>query len=413
MRLKPHHWLLKLINFVSFEQRLAKRLAEQQSAGRTRVQAMVSERTGANQSVAGVTLVNFCSNDYLGLTEHPALKEAAIEAATKWGVGSGAAHLVSGHSEHHGALETAIAKATGYERAILFSTGYMANMALATALVEPGQWLLGDRLNHASIIDGCLLAGSKSTKRVFYRYNHADCAHLETLLQKAPKHSVVITDGVFSMDGDIAPLGELSALCHQYEALLVVDDAHGFGALSSGAGCATKLGLSASDVPVYMGTLGKTAGSFGAFVAGSDTVIETLMQFARPYIYTTALPPMVAAASLAAVKIIADKASSEGDILRAKLAKNIALFRARMAHLGDRLMPSMTAIQPVVVGEEMATMNIAASLKALGFWVGAIRPPTVPIGSSRLRVTLSAAHTEEQVAALCDALDAALGAQVQ
>lgn len=390
---------------MSFEEVLAKRLADQQAAGRTRVHTQVTARRGASQMVAGSSLLNFCSNDYLGLADHPELKRAAIDAADQWGVGSGAAHLVSGHSAPHDALEQALAKATGYERALLFSTGYMANMALATALVESGQWLLGDKLNHASIIDGCLLAGAKSNKRTFYRYNHADCAHLESLLQKAPAHSLVMTDGMFSMDGDIAPLAEMSQLCRDYGTLLVVDDAHGFGCLSDGAGCVTKLGLGPNDVPVYMGTLGKAAGSFGAFVAGSEAVIEALLQFARPYIYTTALPPMVAAASSAAVAIITD---SRGDQLRQQLARNIALFRARMAHLGERLLPSNTAIQPVIVGDESATMDIAAQLKVLGFWVGAIRPPTVPHGSSRLRITLSAAHSEEQVSQLCDALSVAL-----
>lgn len=389
---------------MNFEDRLSKRLAEQCSAGLTRVQTLVTAKLGAHQTASEKPLINFCSNDYLGLTDHPALKSAAIAAVTDWGVGSGAAHLVSGHTRYHEALESALAKMTGYERVILFSTGYMANMALATALVEPDQWLIGDKLNHASIIDGCLLAGSKTAKRQFFRYNHGDCEHLEALLQKAPANSMVITDGVFSMDGDIAPLRALSKLCRQYGAQLVVDDAHGFGCLSAGAGSVSHLGLRSSDVPIYMGTLGKAAGSFGAFVASSHTVIEALMQFARPYIYTTAMPPMIAAASLAAITEMQGDRSG----LRAKLNDNISVFRARLACLGALLLPSSTAIQPVVLGEEKVTLEIAAKLKECGFWVGAIRPPTVPSGTSRLRITLSAGHGLSEIESLCDALIASL-----
>ncbi len=399
---------------MKFEQHLQNRLAEQKSANRYRQRKTIANQTSFGQQLAGSTMpvVNFCSNDYLGLSVHPKVKAAAGQALHEFGVGSGASHLVSGHSHYHHALEQALAQMTGRARALLFSNGYMANLGLITALAGKAQHILCDKLNHASIIDACQLAAAKNGVKQFIRYRHCDLAHLEQLLQKAPPHSLVVSDGVFSMDGNCAPLEPMAALCKQYQAVLVVDDAHGFGCRGDkGAGSVQAAGLTEQDVPIYMATLGKAVGGFGAFVAGSEALIETLIQFARPYIYTTALPPAVAAANLQSLQLIAHSTA-----LRAALNSNIAIFTTRVAaHCQQSahwqqvtLLPSQTAIQPIVLGCEKKTMAVADTLMAAGFWVGAIRPPTVPKGTARLRITLSAKHGASQIEALIAALDHAL-----
>ncbi len=349
--------------------------------------------------------VAFSSNDYLGLANHPRVIEAFRRAATEFGVGSGASHLINGHSFLHQQLEEALADFTGRDRALLFSTGYMANTGTLSALLNQQDVVLQDKLNHASLLDGGLHSGAR-----FQRYLHNDLTSLESRLQRAAataRRIMVVTDGVFSMDGDIAPLPDIVALAEKYHAWLMVDDAHGMGCLGThGAGCAEYFGLDQQQLPILMGTLGKGFGSFGAFIAGSDALIETLVQFARPYIYTTALPPAVAAASLAALELVRTE-HWRRDHLQALIKR----FRSGVETLGLTLMPSSTPIQPIVLGDVHFTMAVAENLAAKGFLVGAIRPPTVPAGQARLRVTLSAAHTlanvDDLLSALADSVSAA------
>lgn len=345
--------------------------------------------------VDGQACLAFCSNDYLGLANHPEVIAAMQQGAARWGVGGGASHLVIGHSEPHHQLELALAKFTGRERALLMSTGYMANLAAVTALVGQGDTVLHDRLNHASLLDAGMLSGAR-----FTRYLHNDLASLEQRLSKATGNRLIVTDGVFSMDGDLAPLPEICQLAQQHNAWVMVDDAHGFGPLgASGGGCVEQMGLTQTQVPVLVGTLGKAFGSSGAFIAGSEELIETLIQFARPYIYTTSQPPAVACASLKSLELI----QTEG-WRREHLNQLIAQFRATLIAANIPLMNSHTPIQPVVVGDSAQAMQLSAKLREQGIIVGAIRPPTVPAGSARLRITLTAAHTTEQVQRLTDSL---------
>ncbi len=352
-------------------------------------------------TVDGRAMLAFCSNDYLGLAADARVVEALRDGALRYGAGSGASHLISGHSAAHAALENRLADFLSPHvpsvRALYFSTGYMANLAVLSALAGKDAEIFSEELNHASLIDGARLA--RATLRV---YPHKDLAQLETLLrQSTAADRLVVTDSVFSMDGDIAPLHELLALCERHGAWLVVDDAHGFGVLGeSGRGVLEQLALSSQQL-VYVGTLGKAAGVAGAFVAAHATVVEWLVQRARPYIYTTAAPPAVAHALLASLDIIS---GDEGRQRRARLQQLISRLRERLALKRWTLLPSETPIQPVVIGDNAQTMAAGAALLARGFWVGAIRPPTVPQGTSRLRITLSAAHTLAQVDALADAL---------
>lgn len=352
-------------------------------------------------SVDGREYLAFCSNDYLGLAADPRLAKAMQQGAEIYGSGSGASHLVLGHSRAHHQLEEALAEHTGRDRVLLLSTGYMANLGTIAALSGRGDLVLQDKLNHASLLDGGLLSGAR-----FKRYRHADLVSLESTLSSAEQSdALVVTDGVFSMDGDIAPLEQMAPLCQQYQAHLLVDDAHGFGALGkTGGGVAELYNLDQSQLPILIGTLGKAFGTAGAFVAGSETLIEYLIQFARPYIYTTAMPPAVAHATLESLRIV----RAEG-WRREKLAALIKQFRSGVEELGLDLMPSDTAIQPILIGEADNAMRLSQSLEQQGIFVGAIRPPTVPAGSARLRVTLSAAHTEEQVNRLLAALEHASG----
>lgn len=339
----------------------------------------------------GRELIDFSSNDYLGLARHPALSAAMGACASRTGAGSGASHLITGHGAEHAQLEEELAAFTHRERALLFSTGYMANLAVMTALAGRGQRVLLDRLSHASLIDGARLAGTR-----LRRYGHADAASAERLAAAQPTTALIGTDGVFSMDGDLAPLPQLAHAAKARDAWLIVDDAHGLGVVGAGGGGALEhFGLTQEDVPVLIGTLGKAFGSFGAFVAGPRELIEYLMQKARSYIYTTALPQPVAAASRAALALV----QAEG-WRRARLHAHIERFRdlARAAQLP--LLESATPIQPVLLGSAATALAVQGELRAAGLCVMAIRPPTVPAGSARLRVTLSADHTSEQVEAL-------------
>jgi 8-amino-7-oxononanoate synthase len=353
-------------------------------------------------SAGGRPLVDFSSNDYLGLARHPALAQAMSRCAAARGAGSGASHLVTGHGSEHARLEEELAAFTARERALLFSTGYMANLAVLSALAAPGERVLLDRLCHASLIDGARLSGAR-----FRRYAHADPAAAARLLAADQSATALLaTDGVFSMDGDLAPLPELARLARDADAWLVVDDAHGLGVLgATGRGVLEHFALDSDAVPVLVGTLGKAFGSFGAFVAGSAALIEFLIQTARPYAYTTALPQPVAAATRAALAI----AQGEG-WRRERLARLVARFRAGCAALGVPLSASTTPIQPVSLGDAAAALAAQRELAAAGFCVVAIRPPTVPRGTARLRVTLCALHTDAEVDALVGALARACAA---
>lgn len=362
--------------------------------------------------VDGRQLVDFSSNDYLGLARHPAVAAAMSECAERCGAGSGASHLVTGHGAEHTRLEEELAAFTGRERALLFSTGYMANLAVMTTLAGRGEAVLLDRLSHASLIDGGLLSGAR-----FKRYAHADAHEAESALAAhADKASVVATDGVFSMDGDVGPLDTLARVSRSHDAWFVVDDAHGLGVIgATGRGAVEYFGLDAQAVPVLVGTLGKAFGSFGAFVAGSNDLIELLMQKARSYIYTTALPQPVAAASRKALEIAQRETWRRERVLalaaRFRAAAEqvaVPLTTAPMRLMAAEAAPAapqpLTPIQPVLLGSSEAALRAQRELLEAGFCVVAIRPPTVPRGSARLRVTLSAAHTEAQVDSLVEAL---------
>ena len=346
--------------------------------------------------------VNFCSNDYLGLARDPAVAAAMAEAAQRHGAGSGASHLVSGHGAEHEMLEQELAEFTGRARALVFSTGYMANLGVLAAFAGRTDLLLADELNHASLIDAARLVRSPRN----HWYAHGDAAAARALLdaQAAEAGAFIVTDGVFSMDGDLAPLPELAAAAQAHQAWLVVDDAHGLGVVgATGRGCCEHFGLDARAVPVLIGTFGKALGTFGAFVAGDDDVIELLIQRARTYIYTTALPPPVAAATRRALRIV-----REEPWRREALQDRIVQFRDGAARRGLAVMPSSTPIQPLVLGSETAALTASHRLAEAGYRVAAIRPPTVPAGTARLRITLSAAHTPQQVEGLLASLEAAV-----
>jgi 8-amino-7-oxononanoate synthase len=346
--------------------------------------------------VDGSLLVDFSSNDYLGLAADPRLAAAMAECAARCGAGSGASHLISGHGREHAALEDELAAFTGRPRALLFSTGYMANLGVVTALAGRGESVLLDRLSHASLIDAGLLSGAR-----FRRYPHCNADAARRLLaESTPQTTVVATDGVFSMDGDVAPLTALSEAARAHGAWLVVDDAHGLGVLGANGGGALEIaGLDCEDVPVLVGTLGKAFGSFGAFVAGTEDLIELLVQRARSYIYTTALPQPVAAATRAALRI-----AREETWRRERVLALTARFRTAARQAGVPLADSVTPIQPIPLGSAQAALAAQHALRQAGFWVIAIRSPTVPAGAERLRVTLTAAHQESQIDSLVETL---------
>ncbi|MEO8315126.1 MAG: 8-amino-7-oxononanoate synthase [Pseudomonadota bacterium] len=377
----------------------------QQRRRRRAVDGFASAGSILEPIVDGKRLINFCSNDYLGIAGDVRLIAAMQSAASKWGAGAGAAHLVTGHTHEHQALEEELAAFTGREAALLFSTGYMANVGVITALAARGEVVLQDRLNHASLIDGARQSDAR-----LQRYDHADAVDAAWLLQAAEgKVSLVATDGVFSMDGDIAPLTQLAALAAQHDAWLLVDDAHGLGVLgANGRGSLEQAGLDATQVPLLVGTLGKAFGSFGAFVAGSRDVIDLILQRARSYIYTTAMPPAIAATTRAVLKIVIEEGWR-----RERLAALITRFRNGATQCGLPLLPSTTAIQPVMLPGAARCLAASHFLMERGFWVSAIRHPTVPAGTERLRVTISAGHSETQIDALIDALQAAVAAAGQ
>lgn len=374
---------------------LSARLAERRAADLYRQRPLLQSPQGPQVVVDGKPLLAFCNNDYLGLANHPEVIAAWRAGAERWGVGGGASHLVIGHSTPHHELEEALADLTGRPRALLFSTGYMANLGAVTALVGPGDTVLQDRLNHASLLDAGRLSGAR-----FQRYLHNDTHSLATRLEKATGNTLVVTDGVFSMDGDLADLPALAATAKAKGAWLMVDDAHGFGPLGAqGAGIVEHYGLSQDDVPVLIGTLGKGFGTSGAFVAGSEELIEALVQFARPYIYTTSQPPALACATLKSLDLLRHETWR-----REQLARLIRQFRQGAEQIGLALMDSFTPIQPIMIGSSARALRLSQLLRERGLLVTAIRPPTVPAGSARLRVTLTAAHSQAQVQRLLEGL---------
>lgn len=363
-----------------------------------RSRRLTTDPQGPRMQVGGRAMLVFCSNDYLGLAADPRLVEALQQGAARYGAGSGSAHLVTGHMAPHHALEEELADWLGRPRALLYSTGYMANQGVISALLGPGDQVWEDRLNHASLIDGGLLSRAR-----FKRYAHADADALARRISPpdAGRRSLIVSDGVFSMDGDLAPLPELAQVAAANRTWLMVDDAHGLGVLGEqGRGCLDHFGLDMDQAPILMGTLGKALGSFGAFVAGEEALIETMIQQARSYIFTTAAPPAMAEATRAALRIV-----REEDWRRQRLKELVARFRAGAQQLGLPLMESPTPIQPLPCGSAERAVRWSRRLEELGILVSAIRPPTVPEGSARLRITLSAAHNEVQLDHLLAALD--------
>lgn len=366
-------------------------------SGLYRQRRKVSSAQGVHIVVDGLRCLNFSSNDYLGLANHPDVIKAYKHAADKYGVGSGSAHLICGHNVAHHALEEELADFLDRQRTLLFSTGYMANLGVLSTLLTKGDAVLEDRLNHASLLDGGLLSGAR-----LQRYQHHDIDHLNRLLLNShANQQLIVTDGVFSMDGDLAPLPELSAAARNYHAWLMVDDAHGIGVLGHhGAGLTEHFQLTENDIPILVGTMGKAMGTFGAFVAGSEELVEMLIQKARTYIYTTALPPAVAEATRASLKLIRTQSWQ-----RDKLKNLVLRFKSGVRQLGLDSLDSNTPIQAILIGENHKTLAVSQQLLDAGIWVTAIRPPTVPKGSARLRITFSAMHEEQHIDQLLNALE--------
>lgn len=376
---------------------LEQKLAQRRAGHLFRERLVLDSPQGAEVRVGGETLLSFCSNDYLGLANHPQVVAAFRAGAERYGVGAGASHLVTGHSRAHHALEEELADFVGAERALLFSTGYMANLGVVSALTDRHDHIFEDRLNHASLIDAARLTRAKVS-----RYPHANAEQLADMLARDPRPGLIMTDAVFSMDGDIAPLAELTRLASKHDMRLLADDAHGIGVLGkNGRGSFEHLGAPLDPPVIFMGTLGKALGVFGAFVAGETALIETLIQQARTYIYTTALPPAVAEAVRASLRLVREEGWR-----REQLHTLVAQFRSGAQQLGFALTSSSTPIQPLILGEARAAVELSRRLREHGILVTAIRPPTVPEGSARLRITLSAVHTPAQVDRLLGTLAA-------
>ncbi len=376
---------------------LKSELVNKREAGLYRERRVNATAQGVHSSIAEKQYLSFCGNDYLGLANHPAIKKAFVNAVERYGVGSGASHLINGHSQLHHDCEQRLAEFTGRDRALLFTNGYMANLAIASALLGRKDIVFQDRLNHASLIDAAKLSGAK-----LVRYRHNDIKHLRRQVSnhQSSSRKLLMTDGVFSMDGDCADLNNISQHCTANNICCMVDDAHGFGVLGvNGGGLLEDLDLKQQQVPILMATLGKAVGTAGAFIAGSDDLIETLIQQARPYIYTTASPSAISAATLCSLELI----EREG-WRRQKLTELIDYLRRGLHSLEFELMTSNTPIQPIIIGDNHHTLAISDELLKQGLLVTAIRPPTVPEGTARLRVTLSATHEKEDVDKLLNAL---------
>jgi 8-amino-7-oxononanoate synthase len=380
-------------------QRLAQLAAERRSAGLERRRLDIEGRDGASVRLYGRELLNFASNDYLGLAQHLDVIAAMQEAAAHYGVGSGSADLICGHTKEHAALEREVADWLGAPRALLFGSGYLANLGVQQALLHEGAVCVQDKLNHA-----CLLDGAQLSRCELKRYPHLDVEGAMRQLKARPDAPAMLaTDGVFSMDGDMAPLKELALLARAENAILYVDDAHGVGVMGPGGrGSVAHAGLSVREVPLQLVTLGKALGGYGALLVGREDLVEAVLQTARPYLFTTALPPAIAAAARASVRLAQKEAWR-----RFKLVALVSRFRRGAQQLGLPLLESDTPIQPLLLGDSKRAVAVAAALRAQGILVGAIRPPTVPEGRARLRISLSAAHSEQQVDLLLEALEKA------
>ncbi len=370
-----------------------------------RSRKVVAGASCINPIVDGAEVLAFCSNDYLGLSDHPQVCEAFIAATKEYGVGTGSAHLVLGHTKAHHMLEERLADFCGTQRALLFSTGYMANMGVISALTDKNDLIVEDKLNHASLIDGAQLSNAK-----LVRYNHLDIRHLQSRLSKTDAENILIaTDGVFSMDGDVASLQPIIDVAKMNNAITIVDDAHGLGVIGqNGRGVIEEQGVNPVDIDLLVGTLGKGFGTAGAFVAGSESLIEYLIQRARTYIYTTAMPAAIAMATLKSIDLIESESWR-----RDHLQKLIARFRSGATQLGLSLVDSHTPIQPIIIGGAAEAIAISNRLKELGIYVTAIRLPTVPKGTARLRVTFSANHTDADIDKLLSALEISAKAGIQ
>ena len=384
---------------------LARQLQDRRETNLYRTRLVVDTPQGVTVRIAGRDYLSFCSNDYLGLANHPDVVAAFHRGLDEFGSGSGAAHLITGHSRAHHALEEELAAFLQRPRALLFSSGYMANLGVMSALVGRGDRVFEDHTNHASLLDGARLSGAR-----LLRYHHGDAADLDTRLAAAPAGEfLVATDGVFSMDGDMAPLAQLAGVAARHGAWFMVDDAHGLGVVGPGGrGSVAQAGLDMTQVPILVGTLGKAFGTFGAFVAGSDELIETLIQEARTYIFTTAPPPALASATRAALRLV-----REEDWRRAHLQRLIKQFRSGARQLGLALCESETPIQPLLAGAADEALRLSQALREQGILITAIRPPTVPAGASRLRITFSAAHSEQQVDRLLEALEQVVSTEIK
>lgn len=382
-----------------FEKRLGTQLQLRKSDSQWRERLLLQSKQSAELVVDDTKLINFSSNDYLGLASNLSTIESVHLQLDCLGVGSGASHLVSGHHQIHQTLEIEVAKFLNRDSAVTFSTGYMANLGILQSLAKKGDLIIADKLNHASLIDGAKLSNANSV-----RYQHCDMSALEKRLKSEAPQKWVVTDGVFSMDGDLAPLDKIAGLCQKYQANLIVDDAHGVGVVGEqGQGCAEFYNLDQNQLPVLMGTFGKALGGFGAFVTGSQQLTDYLVQFARPYIYTTAMPAILAAANLHNVRLIKNDTS-----LMQRLKQNITKFKLLAEQAGLNLLASDTAIQPIVIGDSDKLVELNRQLIEAGYLVGAIRPPTVPVKTDRLRITLSAQHTEKQIKGLIEQLNSSI-----
>jgi 8-amino-7-oxononanoate synthase len=370
----------------AFNERLKGIVDRNRRYGRLRRLEPLESSQGSHIKIGQQCLLNFSSNDYLGLSAHPDLRAASVDAIGQFGVGSGGSPLLSGRSRLHDELERRVAKFMGCDRALLFSSGYLANIGVVSALVRRKDHIFHDRLNHASLIDAVTLSRAKST-----RYPHLDLDSLRQALEKDDSPARwIITDTIFSMDGDAAPLRDLAVLAKHYGGILIGDDAHGFGINGGGRGSASALGVSQSDMAVQIVTFGKALGTAGAAVVGSEALIESLIQSSRTFTYDTAPPPMIAAATIAALDILSTDAS-----LLQKLESNIAHFKETAMKLP--LLPSASPIQPVMIGADSDALAISADLRAAGIYARAIRPPTVPPGTARLRICISASHAKEDI----------------
>jgi 8-amino-7-oxononanoate synthase len=389
------------MNRTRLQDRVDAQRLEREALGRRRTRRAVTRRDGVGCEVDGRWLLDFCGNDYLGMAQHFAVVDALQDSAARHGAGGVASHLVSGHHAAHDALERELADWLEVPAALVFGSGYAANLAVVQSLLGDGDVCVQDKLNHASLIDAARLAGCR-----LRRYPHADAEGAIRQLRAHPEGSAMIaTDGVFSMDGDVAPLRQLALVARAQDALLYVDDAHGIGVLGAdGRGSVAAAHLGVTDVPLRLATFGKALGSHGAAVCGDAALVRHIAETARPYIYTTAMPAAQAAATLASVRL-----ARREQWRRDKLQESIAHFRAGAQRRGLPLLPSDTPIQPLLVGDDRAAVAMAQALEARGFWVVAIRPPTVPDGTARLRITLTAGHDRLQIDALLQALDEARG----